>query len=97
MEEVEKTLEAYDNDTVLEANPFLYTRLKAAMEGKEPARKRSLPFSVVINPALIILLLLINVLTIFYVYTKEADASLRARLVTEMKSEFQIEQTETNF
>lgn len=97
MEEVEKTLNVYDEDTTLEPNPFLLTRLNAAKKNNEAGKKRIVRFGAALNPLLIFILLLINLVTVYYVFSKDKNVAREAQLVIEMKSEFQIEQTEMNF
>jgi hypothetical protein len=96
-EEVEKTLQSFDNDIILENNPFLLTRLKAEREKRLHERKKGFALRISLNRVLMLLILLINIITLVYNYDKNTKQNLQKTLVLELKEDFQIDQTEYNF
>ena len=97
MEEVEKTLQAFDNDIILEENPFLLTRLKAERENRLQKQKKGLALHLNPNKVLLILILLINAATFVYYFDWNAKNRLHSKLVSELKEDLQIEQSQNNF
>ncbi len=97
LDEVEKTLEAYDEDAILEANPFLLTRIKAVQEQRIHSKKNKASFRFSFSRILVIVLLIVNVLTVVYYFENNHQQNLEKKLVLQLKSDFQIEQTQNNF
>ena len=61
-DEVEKTLNVYEGIPELESNPFLYTRIRTAVN-KKSGRKISV--GTVLSPAFFLLLCIMNMYTFF--------------------------------
>jgi hypothetical protein len=96
-EEVEKTLCAFDNDNILEANPFLITRINAEIAERMKQRKKVFSFNIGMSQALMILVFLINLITLVYFYDKSEKQNLQEKLVTQLKEEFQFDQSQNTF
>ena len=96
-EEVERTLQAFDNDILPEENPFLLTRLKAERENRLRKRERRIALKLNLNKVLLILILLINLATLVYFFEWNAKYTLQTRLVSELKKDLQIDQSQNNF
>ena len=96
MEEVEKTLHSFDSDGILEDNPFLYTRLDAAKNGRMQRNRHR--FASLANLKLIglLLLLLANLITMLY-YQRYSTQDLHERLVSAIQVDFQVDQSQNNF
>lgn len=97
LDEVEKTLCAYDKDVMLEANPFLITRINTEIENRMKKKKRGFAFRFGLNQALMLLILVINILTLVYYYDKSEKQNLREKLVEDLRADFQIDQSQNNF
>lgn len=97
MEEVEKTLRSYDEDTVLGENPFLFTRINAAMENQAGAYKTAHSHKPAFSRLIIIMIILVNLLTLAYNYDRSSKEKQRSRLIMELKTDFQIDQSDNNF
>jgi hypothetical protein len=97
LDEVEKTLQSFDNDIILEANPFLLTRIKTERENSLNKRKKGFGLRISLSQVLMILILLINIITLVYNYNRDTKQNLEKSLVLELKEDFQIDQTEYNF
>lgn len=97
LEEVEKTLQSFDEDIILEENPFLFTRIKTERESRASSRKKGLVFGFSLKQTLILLILLINLVTLIYNYELTRNENLREKLVLELKEDFQIDQSQSNF
>ena len=97
LEEVEKTLQSFDSDIILEDNPFLFTRIKAAIEDRLHKRKKGLSLKLSFTRVLIMLILLINIVTLVYFYDWNSKVALHRKLVSELKVDYQIDQSQNNF
>jgi hypothetical protein len=91
-DEVDKTLGAYGQDPVLEVNPYLLTRIEAARKNlRQTKRVRVLP-RVTFGFVVVVLLLLVNLFTVV-MYELRRDRDLDARLVSQLQSDLQMDQT----
>ncbi len=95
-EEVEKTLAAFDNDPVLQENPFLMTRIKQMGDSKKYSPSKEFSLKLRLNWVISILVILLNIATIFYYLKADSRANLESRLVKDLKQEFQIEQSQND-
>ena len=97
LEEVEKTLQSLDNDIPLEENPFLLTRIKTERENRLHKSKKRLTLSFSFTKALIMVILLINLITVVYFFQWNSNQVLQQNLVSQLKKDFQIDQSQNNF
>lgn len=95
-QEVEKTLQAFDADEVLEENPFLFTRLQAERATRSRVRKERYVFGVNLKYAAVVLLVLLNLVTAIF-YERHDQPTLQDELVSELKADFEIDQAQNNF
>jgi hypothetical protein len=91
-DEVEKTLEAYRQDPVLEVNPYLLTRVEAARKNIRDATGFRLRPRVSLGFVALVLLLLVNFITVV-MYELRTDRDLDSRLVSQLQIDLQIDQT----
>ena len=78
-EEVEKTMSLLDRMENLEAGPFFYTRVEAKLRSKEREKKIKLPGFLgagVLKPALLVLLLMINLVSAVFFLVGSKDTGL---------------------
>lgn len=78
-EEVEKTMSLLDRMENLEAGPYFYTRVEARLRSKEREEKTILPgfFAArVLKPAFLVLLLMINLISVFFFLKESGDTGL---------------------
>ena len=78
-EEVEKTMSLLDRMENLEAGPYFYTRVEARLRSKEIEEKTKHPgiFVVrVLKPALLVLLLLVNLFSAVFFLSESKDTGL---------------------
>ena len=95
--EVEKTFQSLDNDITPAENPFLVTRLtagRAHLLSKRAYRSRA---RTVVTYAGILVLLFVNLITAVYCSQRNSEARLREQLVSELKEDFKIDQSQINF
>jgi hypothetical protein len=97
LEEVEKTLKSFDNDILLEENPFLLTRIMAERESRLHKPKKRLASAISFTNVIMILILLINLVTVVYYYAWNSNQILQQKLVSQLKKDFQIDQSQNNF
>lgn len=93
-DEIEKTLDAYSHDPVLEGNPFLASRLLAQMDGRVAPGRQKLRLS--FSHLMLLLILLLNLSTILFLFRRNAENELKAQLVLQLKQDLQIEQYQDN-
>jgi hypothetical protein len=97
LDEVEKTLHSFDKDIILEENPFLLTRIMAERENRlhKPKKRFTPAFS--FTKVIMILILLINLITVVYYYSWNSNQILQQKLVSQLRKDFQIDQSQNNF
>lgn len=80
IEEVNKTISLLDKVEIIEANPFLLTRIKAELEAnnKKPKLKFYEIFLKVLSPVIIALLLLVNIYSALS-FVKAQETTEKAR------------------
>ena len=78
-EEVEKTMACLDQMENLEAGPYFYTRVESRMRSKKREEKIKLPGFLgvrVLKPALLLLLLMVNLISVILLLEKSGDTEL---------------------
>ena len=66
-EEVEKTLNAFDNISDLDENPYLITRLKAKIE-ESGSKEKSLLKGKILQPVILFIIVIFNIFTGIYFF-----------------------------
>ncbi|MFH1198098.1 MAG: hypothetical protein V1720_20520 [bacterium] len=93
IEEVQKTLQAFENIKNIEANPFLFTRVKANLESR-PAYRRKLSDLLArtkISYAFFVLLLALNIISvIFFVQGNQTTEIAREKFITSFAEEYSL-------
>jgi hypothetical protein len=92
-DEVEKTLQAYDGDIILEDNPFLLTRIQAGREYRSSRRKISSAPRISLSQILMLFIILINLVTFTYNFQVKAHQNLQENLVTELETDLHVDQS----
>lgn len=93
-EEVEKTLQAFENDVVLEANPFLFTRIQAKQQS---SRNHGFALKINLKSIAFALIIFMNIATAVYYYKWNTEKNLHERLVSNLKEDLKIEQSQNIF
>jgi hypothetical protein len=96
-DEVDKTLQAFDDDVVLAANPFLASRIKALRSDRLQPRTRIFSLKLGLNQALMVFILLMNLITVVYWFERNSKHDLQERLVAELKNDFQVDQSQNSY
>ena len=73
-EEVEKTLNAFDNISKLDENPYLFTKLQAEIESSKTDTKAKTA-GIILRPAFLILFLMLNLFTVFYAFNQSNESN----------------------
>ena len=73
-EEVEKTLNAFDNISNLDENPYLFTRLQAEIQGSEVKAKGVLRGKI-LKPVILFIIVLFNIFTGIYFLDSESGTT----------------------
>jgi lysylphosphatidylglycerol synthetase-like protein (DUF2156 family) len=96
-DEVEKTLRSFDEDTTLKENPFLLARIKLARENRLYGGTRGFAPRIHLIQILALLILLINVITMFRYFEWNKESVLQEKLILALKEDFQIVQSQEPF
>ena len=92
--EVKKTLQAFDNDVILEANPFLFKRIQAK---RQSSRNHGFALKINLKSIALALLVIMNLATAVYYYEWNTKKNLHERLVSNLKEDLKIEQSQNIF
>ena len=90
--EVEKTLQAFDNDPVLEENPFLFTRIQAAKTSLLQKRDQRFALKIRFKLIVIVAVALLNLFTAVYYFKGNTKKDLKEQLVSDLKEDMLIDQ-----
>ena len=93
-EEVEKTLQAFDNEVILEANPFLLTSIQAKRQSRG---NQGFALKINLKSIALALLVIMNLATAVYYYEWNTKKNLHERLVSNLKEELKIDQSHNIF
>jgi len=94
LNEVEKTLNSFDDDVMLQENPFLFTRIHAKLGSGNKSLKKTSLLHLSLNKALLVLVLLINLVTLVYYYGKSSNSNLQEKMAAQLEADFKIEQSQ---
>ena len=95
IQEIEKTLNQFDDVKSLKPNPFLYTRIQQELNEQ---KKSKFNFSGILKPALFTMLFSINIITVYW-YTnslKTINNSSSETLAEIFSSDFNLDSNDTN-
>ncbi|HPG83881.1 MAG TPA: hypothetical protein PKY55_11430 [bacterium] len=96
-EEVEKTLQAFDNDPPLEPNPFLLTRIRAGMEISSKKTAKGFAVRIGLGQVIIVFIILLNLVTLSYTIKTNADKTLQKELIQQFETDLQFDRSQTIF
>lgn len=96
LSEVEKTLNAIDSLPNLDANPFLFTRIKARIENESIKHAGKVKTDFVFKPVTLALLLVINIVTAVYFIGFGSSSTSNTSIVETLKQEYGIAQTQSD-
>lgn len=95
-EEVEKTLNAIDELPNLEANPFLFTRIKARIVNESIKQVGEEKTDFVLKPVTLALLLVINIVTAVYFIGFGSSSTSNTSIVETLKQEYGVTQIQSD-
>jgi hypothetical protein len=91
-DEVNKTLQALDDLPRLEANPYLYTRIKAALVESAPSRSGVLRKTINVRSLAFSLLVVLNLITAVYFFSMPRRDALKEELIYNLSDDYKFEQ-----
>lgn len=94
--EVEKTLNAIDSLPNLDANPFLFTRIKARIEKESIKHASKVKTDFVLKPVTLALIIVINIITAVYFIGFGSGKVSDASIVDTMKQEYGVTQIQSD-
>jgi hypothetical protein len=94
LNEIEKTLNSYDNDILLKENPYLSTRIFARLKTGNGRLKKTVHVRLSLNKAILVLALLINLVTIVLYYQKGSGSNLQEKMAVQLEEDFKIEESQ---
>ena len=90
-EEVEKTLNAFDNIENLDGNPYLFTRIQFEIESLQTKGEESFLKGSILKPAILFIVLIINICTVvFYPNSENTTTSTKQTYLSAISSEYSI-------
>ncbi len=92
LEQVEKTLQALDDLPRLQANPFLYTRVQAAMTAETKSWPSRLSGRLHLKAIVFSLLIIFNLVTTIYFYQGYRRNESKQQLISALSSEYETAQ-----
>jgi hypothetical protein len=94
MDEIEKTLNSLELIPKHDANPFLYTRLKARIEAESLKQTKHREFLSILKPVALGLILIVNIITALYFFDANANNQSSSSLINLLSQEYQTNQTQ---
>ncbi len=98
--EVQKTLQSFDQKETIECSPFFYTRLQdkiRRLEEKKRFSARQIFSRRVLLPAFVVFIVLFNILSLALVSRKSASQSdIRKEYISELAEEYAMSLSEYN-
>jgi hypothetical protein len=95
LDEVEKTLRALDDLPNLQASPFLYTRIRAAIATAGARASHSLVVRMKLKPIGLVILIVFNLFSaIYFMVSSKTDYS-RAALISSLNREYNSTQDDS--
>ncbi len=88
LEQVQKTMRAYDDLPRLDPNPFLFTRIQAAIRKEHTVPVPRLFGTLRFRSAVIAVLIIINIVTAILVLTSRTESSLQEQVVAALSEEY---------
>ncbi len=87
-DEVEKTLQAFDHETPLKPNPFLFTRIQAGRAMRTPGHAKAAFWHVRLRHVVIVGVVLINLITVLHFADWNTETRNHRALISELETEF---------
>jgi hypothetical protein len=94
LDQVEKTMQAFDQMPTLEPDPYLFTRLRAKLVSHDIIDHGSILKKINLKPIALSLIIILNILTALYVFA-EKEKSLKDQLVSSLSQEYNSTENDT--
>jgi hypothetical protein len=94
LDQVEKTMQAFDHMPKLESDPYFFTRLQATRASKEAPGIIFILKNINLKPLALSFIIILNILTALYVFA-EKDKSLKDQLVSSLSQDYNSTQNDT--
>lgn len=99
-QEVQKTLESFDQAERLKTNPFFYTRLKVRIDNVSTQKKKIRGWEIVwgfVKPALLLLIVALNIFTVtLFMKNRNNESSSREQLLDAFAQELTLDSNQYN-
>jgi len=99
-QEVQKTLEGFDQAERLKSNPFFYTRLKARIDDLHPQKQKIRGWELawgILKPALLFLIIALNIFTAtLFLKNRNNEYSSREQLLNAFAQELTLDSSQYN-
>jgi hypothetical protein len=96
-DEVERTLHSFDNDGVLNENPFLASKILAVKESHLHERVAGSVLRIGLRYVVMLLILIVNVLTVVRYFEWYRKSDLQEQLVAGLREDLQIDQSQNSY
>jgi len=81
--EVDKTMSLLEEPQYIATDPFFYTRLKARIDSYDRALKAHKSFNTLLQPVFLLLLVAVNVFTLYYIFKQDSAAEAQQTFADE--------------
>jgi len=99
-QEVQKTLESFDQAEQLKSNPFFYTRLKARIDDLSTQKRKIRGWEFawgILKPALLFLIIVLNIFTAtLFLKNRNSEYSSREQLLDAFAQELTLDSNQYN-
>jgi hypothetical protein len=94
LEEVDKTLTAFDNLPKLEANPFLYTRIQARIASDNITREKYQFGGLKLKFITLSIIFILNIITAIYFFESDKKDYTKDQLIRSLQKEYNVMQSD---
>ena len=93
LEEVDKTLHAFDDLPKLGANPYLFTRIKARLTAEAVGSVRNILKGLKLKPVALAIVVILNIITLIHVLETDRGSSSRDQLINALSQDYHSAQS----
>lgn len=95
VDQVESVISSYDDDSELQGNPFVLTRITEARNKRKYGNGKRFSAKLGFNFILTIVVLILNITTVLVYLETNTEKRLEKELLKNLKADFQMEETQS--
>ena len=94
LEEVDKTLKAFDDLPKLEVNPFLFTRLQAKLKSEAVSKEKPILEKLKLKSIALAVIVILNIVTLVYYFENNKKEYTKDQLIYSLRQDYNSTQNE---